>query len=144
MNTAQPIAMYVPEAIDIAEARAIVLRQIDRLADWIAAMCLGATQVKARPALYDRTAEDFKDWPVSSLVYLSMDMGQPQSTRCAASEAIGERFLADDDVQAEVVAVANRLMLQRWYAERQDRHEQREELAHVLDMPALALVGSDE
>lgn len=141
-NQQQPIAMHVPEAVDIAEARTIVLRQVDSLADWLFVECKGSTQIKARPVLRDMTPEDFARWPVAWLVALTMDLGQPQATRCAASEAIGERYLADDDVQAEVIRVANRLMQDRLSDDRRDERERRADFARRMDAPALALESS--
>jgi len=83
----KPATLHLPEAIDIAEARTLVLRQIDSLADWLFVQCKGSTQIKARPALHGRTAEDFKDWPVAWLVSLTMDLGQPQATRSPLQRA---------------------------------------------------------
>lgn len=128
---------------DISAARALVLRQVEFYSEWVFLQCRGTEQVQERRSLRDKTAEDFVKWPVAWLVALSMDLGQPEGTRCAALEAIGERFLADDDTQAEIIRIANKLAEYRLQADEQDRRERRVEHARVMNAPVLALVGSD-
>lgn len=142
MSNSQSISTATTQA-DIAAAREVVLRQVEFYSEWLFLQCRGTEQVQERRVLRDKTAEDFVKWPVAWLVALSMDFGQPASTRCAALEAIGERFLADDDTQAEIIRVANKLAQYRMEADEQDRRESRAEHARVMRAPALELVGSD-
>lgn len=130
-------------AHDIAEARTVLLGQVERYADWEFFVCKGAEHVNVKGVLRDKTAEDFAATPVSMLVAIRNDPAQPAATRCAAMDAINERFLADDDTQAEIVRVANKLAARRELEDVLDRRERRAELARITDTPALALESSE-
>ncbi|WP_067070302.1 hypothetical protein [Roseateles chitosanitabidus] len=128
---------------DISAARALVLRQVEFYSEWVFLQCRGIEREREVPHLRGVTAEDLADLKTPRLVVIQNDPGQPHITRCAAGDLITERFLADDDTQAEIIRIANKLAEYRLQADEQDRRERRVEHARAMNAPVLALVGSD-
>ena len=67
----------------------------DTFTDWLAGECFGCQPEPMAPSLDHCTAEDFTHLSVPALLAIAFDQGQMARTRCAALEAIDDRFIKD-------------------------------------------------
>ena len=139
MNRAHIIK--TPTRLEMADAHASVLRDIDSLVGWVGGECYQAPKFAELKLLREATAEDFKGWPVARMIALAFDVAQPAKVRAAAIDAVAERYLSDDDTQAAVIREANAVALARAEAAEDRRREGRAMLRRAMDNQGAWILG---
>jgi hypothetical protein len=133
-----------PTRLEMADAHASVLRDIDSLVSWVGGECYQAPKFAELKLLREATAEDFKGWPVARMIALAFDVAQPAKVRASAIDAVAERYLSDDDTQAAVIREANAIALARAESAHEDRREGAAFLKRVQDGQGAWILGAEQ
>lgn len=88
----------------LAEEKA--LASADCFSDWLIGECAGNVADSLPDQIRgERTAEDFAETPVADLYRLAIDLGQRSQVRCAAMDAIRERYLKANKTRIDSDAI---------------------------------------
>lgn len=102
-----------------SEAREEALRDADSFAEWLSVECARQPVSKWQPVLKDRDATDFAGWTTADLMALALDYPQPSATRCAALDALVDRYCATPAIKTFIAERAGFLAVQMAAEERE-------------------------
>lgn len=95
-----------------SEAREEALRDADSFTEWLSMECARQPVSKWQPVLKDRDATDFAGWATADLMALALDYPQPSATRCAALDAIANRYCATPAIKTFIAERAGFMAVQ--------------------------------